>query len=723
MTAPLRSATVLFVGLTTVFPSPTSAREEPKNVRDGVFHVTAERLEQEDLLRVDQWRYHPGDDPAWADPGYDDSDWQLADSTVIPCCHDERWSGIGWFRVRLVADPDVTRETLGVTLFQDGASELYLDGELLLATGRVAATAAEERARYDQASPHPLPLSGRSERVLALRFSNRSFPQILAAMGGGGIRVYLSSLDTGVAQRVERERFVGAILLLFSVLPLTLTVIHLGSFLFYRKRRANLYFALFALVIAAFNYLEVRTGLLDTPDQVVPMLRIFPVVALLLLASGLLTAYSLYAKRVPIQARSLLAAGVGLAAWGAAQPSATSYTALAILAVVVCAEWLRATVAAVRKEGRGIALFAAGVGAFIVALVYQQAVNFELVGDPFELPIYYVGVGVLLFCVSLQLSYSMAETSRDLQRQLHQVRELSERSLQQEREAKEREIQRCLLEAEHRRKSEELEEARRLQLSMLPHEIPEVQGFDLAVHLRTATEVGGDYYDFVQGEDGSLTLAVGDATGHGMAAGIMVTAAKTLFQSSAADADLLPLMHRFSRTIRGLRLDHLYMALTLVRLQDGHASIAAAGMPPLLIHRASTGEVDEVALPGMPLGSWTDFPYRERRVQVGEDDVLLLMSDGLAEWADADGEALGYRRIARLFRESCRGGAQEILPHLIDSAERLRVGCPLRDDMTLLVVRRVPAAARTTSAAPAGVPAAGGARSNRGQSHRLEATR
>jgi serine phosphatase RsbU (regulator of sigma subunit) len=695
MTAPLRPVTALFVLLATMAPlSPARAREEPRNVLHGVFHVTAERLARDDLLRIDQWRYHPGDDPAWADPAYDDSGWQLADSNTIPCCHDERWPGIGWFRVHLVVDPDVARETLGLTLFQNGASELYLDGEPLLTTGQVAATAAEEHTRYDHASPHPLPLSGRSERVLALRFSNHSFPQVLSAMGGGGIRVYLSSLATGVAQRVDRERFVGAIFLLFSALPLTLTVIHLGSFLFYRGRRAHLYFALFALVIAVLNSLEVRTQYLDTPHQVIPMLRIFPVTAVLLLGLGLLTAYSLYTDRVPVQARILLAVGVGLAAWGAARPSVTSYSALAILAAVVCAEWLRATVVAVLREGRRIALFAAGVGAFVVALVYQQAVNFGLANDPFELPIYYVGVGVLLFCVSLQLSYSMAETSRDLQGQLRQVRELSERSLRQEREAREREIQQRLLEAEHRRKTEELEEARRLQLSMLPQRIPEVGGFDIDVHLRTATEVGGDYYDFVHGDDGSLTVAVGDATGHGMAAGIMVTAAKALFQSSAAKGELLPLMRSFSRTIRGLRLDHLHMALTLVRLHSDHASVVAAGMPPILIHRASTREIDEVALPGMPLGSWSDFPYRERRIRLGEGDVVLMMSDGLAEWADGDGEVLGYRRIAHFFRESCQGEPRKILPRLVERAEQLRIGCPLQDDMTLLVLRRVPVAVR-----------------------------
>ncbi len=78
-------------------------------------------------------------------------------------------------------------------------------------------------------------------------------------------------------------------------------------------------------------------------------------------------------------------------------------------------------------------------------------------------------------------------------------------------------------------KPDELEEARKLQLSMLPNEIPNHPNLEIAVSMETATEVGGDYYDFAVGSDGTLNIALGDATGHGMQAGTLVTIMKGIF--------------------------------------------------------------------------------------------------------------------------------------------------------------------------------------------------
>ena len=93
----------------------------------------------------------------------------------------------------------------------------------------------------------------------------------------------------------------------------------------------------------------------------------------------------------------------------------------------------------------------------------------------------------------------------------------------------EQEIEQKLLEAENARQAKELEEARQLQLSMLPKELPQLTNLEIAVYMKTATEVGGDYYDFKLHEDDTLTVVIGDATGHGMQAGTMVSATKSLF--------------------------------------------------------------------------------------------------------------------------------------------------------------------------------------------------
>ncbi|MBL8208987.1 MAG: SpoIIE family protein phosphatase, partial [Blastocatellia bacterium] len=106
------------------------------------------------------------------------------------------------------------------------------------------------------------------------------------------------------------------------------------------------------------------------------------------------------------------------------------------------------------------------------------------------------------------------------------------------------------IEAENEQRAKELEEARQLQLSMLPKKLPQLPGLEIAAYMKTATEVGGDYYDFHLADDGTLTVAVGDATGHGLKAGTVVTAMKSLFRTFAPEPELASVFTRSSRVLK-----------------------------------------------------------------------------------------------------------------------------------------------------------------------------
>jgi hypothetical protein len=137
----------------------------------------------------------------------------------------------------------------------------------------------------------------------------------------------------------------------------------------------------------------------------------------------------------------------------------------------------------------------------------------------------------------------------------------NEKMLRKERQTKELEVQRRLLEAEDERKSRELEEARKLQYSMLPKCVDEINGLDICLDMKAATEVGGDYYDYNISEDGTLTIAIGDATGHGMRAGIMVSIIKSRFITHASETEIPLFFEKCSRTIKQMQLGNLFMTL------------------------------------------------------------------------------------------------------------------------------------------------------------------
>jgi serine phosphatase RsbU (regulator of sigma subunit) len=265
--------------------------------------------------------------------------------------------------------------------------------------------------------------------------------------------------------------------------------------------------------------------------------------------------------------------------------------------------------------------------------------------------------------------------------------EIAERIETEQRVAREMEISRRVLEADNSRKTKELEEARALQLSMLPGTVPVIPGLEIAVYMKTATEVGGDYYDFAVCRDGALTVALGDATGHGAKAGTMVVAAKSLFNGFSDTPNLLDIFEKLTDCIKRLNMRSMFMSMLLLRIKDKTAVVSSAGMPSPLIYRAATREVEEVTLKGMPLGAFLDFPYEERRVELGPGDTIILMSDGFPELFNDRQETLGYSRVKEIIAEVGDKPPQKMIEHFSKSGEQWANGRPQDDDVSFVVLK------------------------------------
>jgi sigma-B regulation protein RsbU (phosphoserine phosphatase) len=244
------------------------------------------------------------------------------------------------------------------------------------------------------------------------------------------------------------------------------------------------------------------------------------------------------------------------------------------------------------------------------------------------------------------------------------------------------------IEAENEQSAKELEEARQLQLSMLPKRMPQLPNVEIAAVMRPATEVGGDYYDFHVGADGALTVAIGDATGHGLKAGTVVAATKGLFNHLAGQSDLVATLDQASRALKQMNLRSLFMALTLVRLNGDHLQCGVAGMPPILIYRAATQTIEEVPLRGAPLGCLSSYDYRQAELTLAVNDTALLMSDGLPERFNAAGAMFGYEPIKELLLAHASASPQIIVERLLQAGDEWAAGKLADDDMTFVALRR-----------------------------------
>jgi phosphoserine phosphatase RsbU/P len=250
---------------------------------------------------------------------------------------------------------------------------------------------------------------------------------------------------------------------------------------------------------------------------------------------------------------------------------------------------------------------------------------------------------------------------------------------------------------EERRLNYEMDLLSRMQLGLLPEQVPELPGWEIAARSLLATEAGGDLYDFHstlpvegQGEDGGhLWIAAGDVAGHGYSCAIVqamtIAALTSLIGPGHTPAAVL---HEVDRVIRrgGSRRNFTSLALLKLDLETGKALLANAGHPyPLLLVE---GEVQEIELPSLPLGQGPKREYRDLEITLPPGSVLVLCSDGLFEAADWTGAAYGYDRPSEILRWTARRPAEAILEALLaDWRRHLRNEAP-GDDTTILVIKR-----------------------------------
>ena len=266
-------------------------------------------------------------------------------------------------------------------------------------------------------------------------------------------------------------------------------------------------------------------------------------------------------------------------------------------------------------------------------------------------------------------------------------REQKARVRESELRIKATEAEKRALEADNKRKTQELEDARKLQLSMLPETVPDLPDYDIGVFMRTATEVGGDYYDFTVEEDGTLNVAFGDATGHGLQAGIMVTLMKGFFTSNAVRLGIEEFMNHSSRSIKEIKMGRMLMSFTFMKIRDKKMYLTSAGMPPVYFFSSNSETIEEISMKGMPLGAMANFPYRVYERELKPGDTILFLTDGLPEQMNKDEEMFDYIRVKERFVESAEKSPQEIIEHLISAGDRWMDGASQEDDITFVVVK------------------------------------
>src|SRR5918912_511952 len=252
---------------------------------------------------------------------------------------------------------------------------------------------------------------------------------------------------------------------------------------------------------------------------------------------------------------------------------------------------------------------------------------------------------------------------------------------QQQRQAQERE-----------RIEQELRVARLIQQTLLPKEVPDLEGYKLAAYYQPAREVGGDFYDFLKLDDEHLGLVVGDVTDKGVPAAIVMATTRTMLRASAQRLDSPgEVLKRVNDVIVRDIPPNMFITCLYAILdpETGLLRYANAGHDlPYRRRTSSSGGAEELRATGMPLGLLPGMSYEEKEIVLERGDSVLFYSDGLVEAHDPEREMFGFPRLQGLVAAH-RSGGQAMVNFLLAELARFTGGdWEQEDDITLVTLDR-----------------------------------
>jgi steroid delta-isomerase-like uncharacterized protein len=245
---------------------------------------------------------------------------------------------------------------------------------------------------------------------------------------------------------------------------------------------------------------------------------------------------------------------------------------------------------------------------------------------------------------------------------------------------------------ERERIEQELRVARSIQHASLPKEVPTLEGWQIAPFYQPAREVGGDFYDFFELEDGRVGVVVGDATGKGMPAALMAEATSNMLRAVAqalGSSSPGEVLSRVNETLLARIPDNMFITCFYAILEPNSGRLSYANAGHDLPYVWQSGEAEELRARGMPLGLIPGMSYEQKEIVLDAGDSALFYSDGLVEAHDPQRDMFGFLRLRALVREH---GKQESLEEALleELYSFVGEGWEQEDDITLLTLRRSP---------------------------------
>lgn len=240
------------------------------------------------------------------------------------------------------------------------------------------------------------------------------------------------------------------------------------------------------------------------------------------------------------------------------------------------------------------------------------------------------------------------------------------------------------------RSERESELAADIQSALMPTAAPATRSIDLVARFRSAAEVGGDFYDYSVGRDGQLVIFVGDVSGKGWPAAMVMTMTLAVLRAASHMADRPSAMLERANTELYSELSHIAAFVTIFAgsydATLGRLAFASAGHSPV-IYRARGGRTRLLRATGLPLGILPERGPTTSMLRLGPGDILVVATDGFSEATSPGGELFGYKRLLALVESNATATAGVVADRLFTEVTEFAAGRAQDDDQTLLVLK------------------------------------
>ncbi|HEX4021041.1 MAG TPA: SpoIIE family protein phosphatase [Acidobacteriaceae bacterium] len=593
------------------------------------------------------WKFHTGDNMAWAQPGFDDSAWVTMDLTPLKGSHDpfygsqgylpgwtargyKGYYGYAWYRLRVHVQDGQTALALQMPIDFDDAYQVYVNGQFIGQTGRF--TARGVTAYFSTPAAFPLPANFRGGPVtIAIRVWMKSY---LTAPDAGGLHgppvlghasaiAGLLQLNWDAIDHTVYGSFVDIAILLLAL------GVAFGLFWLDRTEPAFLWLGLTCAALLAFEFSIVAgyytTWIGDVPEFLLEDAFLTPAII------GLWVLFWAYWFRMDRMGRlhravwglvALLAVGMAMMR-GPFYGDVVPVHAIVWLSPLTLALKLLLGALLVWVTTRGIrknqleGLLALPAVVLVVLSIYEEELLL------LHVPIFYFPFrfGVELDQIATILSLAII-TVLMLRRFLHGQREREQFRL-------------------------EMEQARQVQQMLIPEALPVVPGFTLESEYRPAQQVGGDFFQIIAGKDNSILIVVGDVSGKGLKAAMLVSLiVGAIRMVTETTQEPITILQSLNRRLCGRMQGHFATCVVARIAPNGETVIANAGHLPPYLNGA------EVAIAGsLPLGMIETADFEQTRLTLQPGDRLTLLTDGVVEAQNEQKQLFGFDRTQQISRQ------------------------------------------------------------------------